>query len=210
MSIKGFFRFHNVGQGLFYSGILSKKVNHKHNVFSFVYDCGTDSSTLFLQREIDDFKLLLPTTGISKHKKLDLLVISHLHDDHVNGLKYLLKDIDVDTVVMPYINDNLELLARLESHSNDEFLQVFYTDPIAWFVSNGVHRIFLIGSEEIEGEQDDSLNYQPQDISVEQQSVLKIDNSGETEIVYFKNKTQVSYKDYCWEFCFEVTVQIPC
>lgn len=33
--------------------------------------------------------------------------------------------------------------------SNDEFLQAFYTDPIAWFLSKGVHRILLIGSEEI-------------------------------------------------------------
>lgn len=88
MNINGAFKFHNVGQGLFYSGILSRKDNGIRNIFSFVYDCGTDSVASFLQREIDDYKLLLPTTGIIKHKKLSLLVISHLHDDHVNGLEY--------------------------------------------------------------------------------------------------------------------------
>lgn len=208
MNINGAFRFHNVGQGLFYSGLLSKKENRAHNVFSFVYDCGTDSAASFLQREIDDFKLLLPATGITRHKRLNLLVISHLHDDHVNGLEYLLKDIEVDTVVMPYTNDGLKLSARLESHNDDEFLQVFYTDPVAWFASKGVHRILLIGSEEIAEGQNDSLDTQYQyienaDIDVEQRSILKIDYFDKTEIAYLKNKTQISSRNFWWKFNFE-------
>ena len=123
-------------------------------------------------------------------------------------LNILLKDIEVDTVIMPYTNDGLKLLARLESHSNDEFLQEFYTDPIAWFLSKGVHRILLIGSEEITEEKNDSLDNQYQyieneDIHVEQRSILKIDYMGETEIAYLKRKTQVSYRDFYWEFHFE-------
>lgn len=208
MNINGAFRFHNVGQGLFYSGILNKKDKNRHDVFSFVYDCGTESAISFLQREIDDHKLLLSTRGGAKRKKLSLLVISHLHDDHVNGLEYLLKDTEVDTVVMPYINDDLKLLARLESHSNGGFLQVFYADPIAWFLSKGVRRILLIGSEEIAEGKNDSLDdqrpyFENADIYIEQQSILKIDHSGETDIVYLKNKTQVSYRNFCWEFYFE-------
>lgn len=209
MNVNGAFRFHNVGQGLFYSGILSKKSKHKHNVFSFVYDCGTNSDISFLQREIDDYKLLLPTKGTTSHKKLSLLVVSHLHDDHVNGIEYLLKDIEVDTVVMPYINNNLKLFAQLESHSNNEFLQVFYTDPVGWFLSKGVHRILFIGSEDIAEEGDSgSLNNESQyvgnrDIDVEQQSILKIDHLGETEILYLKNKAQVDCNGFYWEFHFE-------
>lgn len=208
MNINGAFRFHNVGQGLFYSGILSKQDKGSHSTFSFVYDCGTDSSASFLKREIDDFKVLLPTIGITKNKKLNLLVISHLHDDHVNGLEYLLQDVEVDTVVLPYINDGLKLLARLESHSDDEFLQVFYTDPIAWFLSKGVHRILLIGSEEITEEPDDrSFNQhryiETPDIYVNAQSILKLDYFDKTEIAYLKNTSQVSYTNYYWEFHFE-------
>lgn len=63
-------------------------------------DCGTESARSFLQREIDDCKLLLPVTGENRHKELNLLVISHLHDD-----------------------------------------------PVGWFSSKGVHRIYFIGSE---------------------------------------------------------------
>ena len=211
------FRFHNVGQGLFYSGVLSKKDKSPHSTFSFVYDCGTDSSASFLKREIDDYKLLLPATGITRNKELNLLVISHLHDDHVNGLEYLLKDIVVDTVVMPYINDGLKLLARLESFGNDEFLQIFYADPIAWFSSKGVHRIFFIGSEEIieehknsldNEEHENSLNNEEHEnsniyVEVEPESILKIDYFNETKIVYMKNRSKVSIKNFYWEFHFE-------
>lgn len=208
MNINAAFRFHSVGQGLFYSGLLNKKGNNGHSVFSFVYDCGTDSSPVFLQREIDDYKLLLPTVGGTKQKKLDLLVVSHLHDDHVNGLEYLLKDIEVDTVIMPYTNDGLKLLARMESHSNQEFLQVFYADPVSWFLSKGVHRILLIGSEEILEEQDDSVDDRHQynekpDFYLDQESILKIDYIAETEIAFLRNKTKVKYNIFNWKFLFE-------
>lgn len=84
----------------------------------------------FLQREIDDYKLLLKTVKGGRNKKLNLLVISHLHDDHVNGLEYLLKDIDVDTVVMPYVSEDIKLIARLESERDSDFLRTFYIDPV--------------------------------------------------------------------------------
>ena len=55
MNINGAFRFHSVGQGLFYSGIISKKSSHQFQTFNFVYDCGTLSSRVFLKKEIDTF-----------------------------------------------------------------------------------------------------------------------------------------------------------
>lgn len=201
MNINGAFRFHNVGQGLFYSGILSKRESHSHDVFSFVYDCGTESNKSLLRREIDDYKLLLP------RKKLNLLVVSHLHDDHVNGLEYLLKDMKADTVVMPYTNEGLKLLARLESHSDDEFLQEFYADPVAWFLSKGVRRILLIGSEETPEREDASYGayIEDEDSDIESPSIIKIEHidAYKTEIIHLTSKTNISCRDFCWEFHFE-------
>lgn len=94
MPVTGSFRFHPVGQGLFYSGLLNGWRRHERGTFSFVYDCGSTSSREFLYREIDDLKLLLPLAGSRKSRRLDLLVISHLHDDHVNGLERLLSDLE--------------------------------------------------------------------------------------------------------------------
>lgn len=199
MYINGTFRFHKVGQGLFYSGILTKTEDSQHNTFSFIYDCGSESSKFFLYREIDEFKQLFP----SKKRKLNMLVISHLHEDHINGLEHLLDGFEVETVVMPYINDGLKLLARLELHSDDEFLNIFYTDPIAWFVSKGAKRILLLGSE---GANDiDSYNiretYEDQDFFIN--GILGTDVLDNTQIAYLRNMSTIKCWKFYWEFCFE-------
>lgn len=204
MNINGTFRFHNVGQGLFYSGILNKKDTKSHTIFSFVYDCGTDSSMAFLKSEIDSFKLLLPTN----EKKLDLLVISHLHDDHVNGLEYLLKDIKVDTVVMPYIDDGLKSLPLVESSANSDFLRTFYLDPVNWFSLMGVRRVMLLGAEGIEQKEinipsERPLNNDDSDFQVDPESVLRTDSKDETSIIYLRNRASIKSRRYCWEFKFE-------
>lgn len=204
MKINGTFRFHNVGQGLFYSGILNKKDTKSHAIFSFVYDCGTDSSMAFLKSEIDSFKLLLP----AKEKKLDLLVISHLHDDHVNGLEYLLKDIKVDTVVMPYIDDGLKSLPLVESSANSDFLRTFYLDPVNWFSLMGVRRVMLLGTENMEQKvinlpSERSLNNDDSDLRIEPESVLYTDSIEDTSIIYLRNRTSIRSRSYCWEFKFE-------
>lgn len=204
MSIHGSFRFHNVGQGLFYSGLLNIKESSKHGIFSFVYDCGTNSPMSFLQREIDDYKLLLKTAKAGRNKKLDLLVISHLHDDHVNGLEYLLKNVDVDTVVMPYASEDLNFMARLESESDSDFLRTFYIDPVGWFVSRGVRRIFLLGSEEwFEGENSlSAVQGEREEPDIDVQGILHIENIDETKIVHLKNNANIYYKSIFWTFHF--------
>ncbi len=204
MNINGTFRFHNVGQGLFYSGILNKKDSKSHATFSFVYDCGTDSSMAFLKNEIDSFKQLLPTD----EKKLDLLVISHLHDDHVNGLEYLLKGIKVDTVVMPYINDVLKSLPLVESSANSDFLRTFYLDPVNWFSLRGVRRVMLLGAEDIEQKEtylssEHPLNDDNSDFLVDSESVLRTGSINGASIIYLRNRASIRSRSYCWEFKFE-------
>ena len=74
MTMRGTFRFHPVGQGLFYSGLIQKPEDGNFRQLSFVYDCGSTSSHRFLRREVDDFKELLPLWKNGK-KWLDLLVV---------------------------------------------------------------------------------------------------------------------------------------
>lgn len=208
MNINGTFRFHNIGQGLFYSGLLNLKDSKNHDVFSFVYDCGTDSNKLFLWREIESFKPLLPSAGISNKKKINMLVISHLHDDHVNGLEHLLDDVEVDTVVMPYIDDGLKSLPLVESTDDSDFLRTFYLDPVNWLASRGVRRILLLGAEGTDTKGDDlsfrqSLNNDDTDIYVEPKNVVGTGSASGTSIVYLESRSTVRCKKYCWEFQFE-------
>lgn len=209
MDLKGVFRFHNVGQGLFYSGILNQEADSgkRHQTVCFVYDCGTGSSKNFLKKEVDDFKLLMPASSNGTRKKLDLLVVSHLHDDHVNGLELLLKNVDVDTIVMPYVNEGIKFLARLESHSNEGFLQLFYTDPVGWFISKGVRRIFLLGAEERfdkkENIGNNNINGDDSGILVEADSVLNIELKDGVEVVYLERRAKIKLRNIKWEFIFE-------
>lgn len=208
MNINGTFRFHHIGQGLFYSGLLNLKDSKKHDVFSFVYDCGTDSNKLFLRREIESFKPLLPSAGILNKKKINMLVISHLHDDHVNGLEHLLDDVEVDTVVMPYIDDGLKSLPLVESTDDSDFLRTFYLDPVGWFTERGVRRILLLGAEGTDTKGDDlsfrqSLNNDDSDIYVEPENVVGTGSANGTSIVYLESRSTVRCKKCCWEFKFE-------
>ena len=214
MKINGTFRFHAVGQGLFYSGLINNTSYSRGETFSFVYDCGSISSRYFLHREIDHYKALLPYVVHSKRKKrLDLLIVSHMHDDHVNGLEYLLNNVEVDTVVMPYTDSVIRLLARAESSSEEKFLRTFYMDPIGWFSSKGVHRILLIGSPpegdyRHEGSNDyirSRYNEEYDRVHVDRSCILASGNIGETDILYLDNKAKAhmqAHISFCWSFRF--------
>ncbi|MFA6756050.1 MAG: MBL fold metallo-hydrolase [Bacilli bacterium] len=81
------FKFYNVGQGLFYFGELD-------NNFRFVYDCG--GSKRYVNNAIKN--------GFTKGKSLDLLVISHLHEDHTNGIDELIKFTGKPKkIILPYL-----------------------------------------------------------------------------------------------------------
>lgn len=95
-------KFHSVGQGLFYSSYLQINKGNKANI---IFDCGSNS-TKCIEEKIKDYLAV----GI---KKIDLLIISHLHEDHVSGLDYLLNNITVDTVVIPYLIPYDRLLLQI-------------------------------------------------------------------------------------------------
>ena len=184
MKVNGAFKFHNVGQGLFYSGLLSSKIGSNHNVFSFVYDCGSTSSKKLLHHEIDNFKMSLN----EKNKKLDLLVLSHLHDDHINGIDYLLQDLEVDTVVLPYQTEVFKLLTLLSTNEDNDVILDFYREPVIWLRNRGVRRVFLVSPE---GE-----NYNRGDLN---ESYFKTADSDQFQSIHIKNGgICLPY----WEFAF--------
>lgn len=110
-------KFYGVGQGLFYSAYLNSDQSFnievleygksvevlKTNAFSVVYDVGTLSSKFFLEKSIDDF------VRHNRQKTINLCVISHLDEDHFNGLTTLLdklksKNIQIDRLVYPKLD----------------------------------------------------------------------------------------------------------
>ena len=87
--------FHSVGQGGFYTETFDDLPDKPMVVF----DCGGKSSKL-MKDYINSF---LPT---KPKATIETVFISHLHDDHINGLQHLLHRANVKKIFLPQFNSN--------------------------------------------------------------------------------------------------------
>ncbi len=113
-----------VGQGAFYFEQFSfdtERVN-------VVYDCGSSTDVHIVEKEIRN--------NFQKGETIDAVFISHLDEDHINGLPYLLKYCCVEKLFFPFIasedRDFLFLRASISAQSlSTEFLLSFIDNPYA-------------------------------------------------------------------------------
>lgn len=134
-----------VGQGLFYTG------NINDGQFKFIYDCGGNETLIN-----DSVKHY-----IYKEGPPDMLVISHFHEDHINGLPYLLNNIEkkIDKIFIPYYK-NIDSYLLLLSY-------VLGSDAN---LSGKVNQIIMVDAGNPENKDDDPLDdvtsYIPQNIKL--------------------------------------------
>ena len=87
--------FWPVGHGAFYTELFFNRENSR--TFCAVYDCG-GKDTKIIKENVDCLLHECP--------KVDLLFISHLHEDHINGLQHLLSEAKhIGRVVLPYLEE---------------------------------------------------------------------------------------------------------
>lgn len=111
--------FHPVGQGAFFTERFHKD---DKNVFNMVYDCGTDKCSQHLRNIINS---VFPMINGQK-QIINYLFISHFHEDHTNGIKYMLNQCEIQNIVIPAIQNKDILLCdyfhniiRSESSDNN-------------------------------------------------------------------------------------------
>ena len=128
--------FHPVGQGLFASGMIGCLSSNLHQCFHWVYDCGTSSRDNFISDAIKCLKQNVASNNRQSRPRLNLVTISHFDGDHISGLKNLLSEFDVDTLLIPYMPLWQRLVIAFEERAdvNDKIIQ-FFVNPV-FYIGN--------------------------------------------------------------------------
>lgn len=108
--------FNAVGQGAFYSELFKCGLK-------IIYDCGSNSSIEYVKREINHI--------YNKGDAIHALFLSHLDDDHINGIPFLLQYCKVERIYFPLISNTnkkfMKIALRLERAS--KFAISFLDNP---------------------------------------------------------------------------------
>lgn len=161
--------FQAVGHGTFFTGLVTTCGDGKVPGFSWVYDCGSKRTTR-IDSAIGEIE-----RWSSWPKKIDLFVLSHFDDDHVNGVERFLRSRSVRCLALPYM-DAAQRLGQAASVGNDPCsasTALFQLDPVLWLSSLGLSEqvdsiLFVRGGSR--GENDLSVNDGPRPLPDQQQS----------------------------------------
>lgn len=216
--MKGYFTFHPVGHGLFYTG---KITDYEGKTFNIVYDIGSKDLKV-IGKEVLEY-----TNNIDG--SVDLLFISHLHIDHISGLNDLLKNTKVKAIILPYlVFENLIFLKNscTRVFTNDtkpeilkkNFLSSFYANPYQFLNDNTDDscKVFFYSSDDIDriklgSDYDEALSLEmikesdnefvktflDADYSVKTTSNREIKNS-KIFVVTPQNDTILKYRGWCF------------
>lgn len=125
--------FRNVGQGLCQTGNIRN--------FYFMYDCGSKAKSAIIT-------IIDRMEKIEKQPGLDLLVISHFDEDHINGLDKLMRTkLKPKKVVLPYLSPIDRLISALKSTDAEEWYLEFLIDPVGYLLNNDITEIYVITGE---------------------------------------------------------------
>lgn len=188
-------KFNSVGQGMFYSTQLFSNYNRQ---FNFVYDCGFDlkhtiskcskcKNPQAIDKSIDDFKLIA-------NNKINLLAISHFDNDHISHIPKLIKNMRLNTVMLPFVAKEVRFLLALykckEINSDDIYsddLLELYSKPIQYFAKHGAKKIIIL-----HGEDNDEENYDEEDYGDNINPIVPINNwdKEEDEAILIYNESE--------------------
>ncbi len=156
---------HPVGHGAFFT---EQFFADRRNVFNVVYDCGVVYDSLSnLYEEIDN------TFAKSTKSFVDYIFISHLDEDHVNGIEYMIRSGYVTketSFVLPFIAEKYLSIYRTIENENAHFGlevirrspagKIYYIMPYSHLEKGDVDRIIRIdldGNDERNGNREVSL-----------------------------------------------------
>lgn len=144
-----------VGQGgLHLCKVWMPQDNRTMPYFSMVFDCGGQGNPAALDRGMLRLRGSLAQRGAER--VLDLLVLSHLHADHINGFKRLTSGprLRINRLLLPHYDEQAIalLLAQTaaETGSADILgeMATITSDIPGWFVERGVEQIISLDPDD--------------------------------------------------------------
>ena len=118
--------FHPVGQGAFYT----ERFDTGDGEFTIVYDCG--SETLKKGKTLETrIRSTFP-----EGTEIDVLFISHFHDDHINGLGTLKDHCKIKRVVLPYLGKEERVFLKAQYYLNHSSSSGFTYTEFESFLDN--------------------------------------------------------------------------
>ncbi|HWK64287.1 MAG TPA: MBL fold metallo-hydrolase [Rhizobiaceae bacterium] len=138
-----------VGHGGFHAGNISVRESagpydhgssrHPIDNFRYVYDCGSEHR--------DAFNAALRSYSRECDGKTDLLFVSHLHSDHINGIERLQTMAPAETVVVPYLDVVARLvfiLSDFDEGSISSSALEYFQDPVDWWQRRNAKRVIFL------------------------------------------------------------------
>ena len=95
--------FNPVGQGGFYCEFFEDDTTHE--TIKIIYDCGSMPQR-YVEREIGKI--------FQENEYIDAVFISHLHDDHINGLQKLIKNYNVKNIFLPLLSNEEKNIIKIK------------------------------------------------------------------------------------------------
>ena len=102
-----------------------------------------DAGIAFPRDEHLGVDLLLPDVGYLEGRRIRAVVLTHGHEDHVGGLPYLLREVEVDAIVATPLTLGL-VKSKLDEHGVGQAAELVEADPTAEALELGPFRVEFV------------------------------------------------------------------
>ena len=199
---------HPIGQGGFYS----ESLKDGKKEFTMIYDCGGNSKAS-IESYLENYFPKMENEPKQKQKKknrnespektIDAVFISHMHEDHVNGLDFLLNHFHVRYLILPDLNDNEILEVFLynyfinkEESIGNSLMRELYLDNKGYYL-NSRTKVYKIphNNQDLGPYRDEDTDKPIQDIQVvfDENKDLELTNENDKETIFLSQGAKLFF-----------------